>query len=593
MRRKANKKAPAHDRRGYNKNQRREVEVVDTTMKELRSKPNDWSWYAKNAQLVKDYASFPFGYPLGSVVNLTDDVTSAADAIPGVMALYFVPTVGDTQLGPDSALNIATRNIYSFVRHANSGHANYDSPDLMMYLLAMDSIYMYHAFLKRIVGLMPDYSPVNRYYPKQIIEAMGIDYDDVMANIVQLRGYVNQYAIKAGSMCIPSGMTYMARHQWMCSGLYTDSAAAKAQTYIYVPRCFMKFALSGDPAVSSITLTSLPNWAYNYAATTKVSDLIAFGNALIEPVIINEDLNIMSGDILKAYGAGNVSKLELIDESYIVLPQYSQEVISQIENCTIIPSGIVNNADVSNYLVQQTAVGTGYINYGSGAKTNLFIMPITFYGTSTVSQIPKPDKCLWPTPITQKALVNFHWDNVGPEQVMVATRLTNRVQFKAALGSTWRKTQTVSGTGTFSSYVRAYLEYDSETIASEIVVKALMFRYRRKTDGSFTSIHTDMNGEASFVGLPRTGVPTSALLSEALDWVDTMAKAAQFDWHPNVVYNLISYSLSDDPDATDPTVQSSWTLRDTDNYTILDSGNLKELAQTALLSMFDVPQAGR
>lgn len=98
-----------------------------------------------NPQLVKDVASLSFRTPLGSPSGLpsrSNPVGRDRRSIPGIMNLYFVPTIGSSTAGESSAINIAAKNIYSFVRHENSGRINYDAPDLMLYLLALDSAFM-------------------------------------------------------------------------------------------------------------------------------------------------------------------------------------------------------------------------------------------------------------------------------------------------------------------------------------------------------------------------------------------------------------------------------------------------------------------
>lgn len=110
----------------------------------LQDKANDPKWYIVNGQLAKDVASFSFNNALGASFEigthgLTTLVQPKKYSLPGIMTIPYVPSIGYSADGT-SAANIAAKNFYSFVRHQNSGHANYDSPDLMMYLMAMDSI---------------------------------------------------------------------------------------------------------------------------------------------------------------------------------------------------------------------------------------------------------------------------------------------------------------------------------------------------------------------------------------------------------------------------------------------------------------------
>lgn len=204
---------------------------------------NDPSWYTQNSQLALDAGRLSFTWPLGAPIDLTGGrySTSAIDiSIPGVMALTLIPSIGISK-DNSSPINTAARNIYSFVRHANSGHANYDSPDLMMYLLAMDSLYSVYAYMARAYGVLSLYAQRNRYLPEMLVTAMGLDYSDFLGNLANFRYFINTCAVKIGSLCAPNSMPYYARHQWIYSGVYADSPDPKSQLYMYVPAGFWQY----------------------------------------------------------------------------------------------------------------------------------------------------------------------------------------------------------------------------------------------------------------------------------------------------------------------------------------------------------------
>lgn len=164
------------------KNYRRAKEIVDTGDKIERddykyekdshkARPNDWRWYANNQQLLKDFANFPYGAPVGRTVPGYYPTANSGSAVPGLCTIELVPSIGVSK-NENSAINVSARNIYSYVRHRNSGSTNYEAPDLMIYLMAMDSIYSFLSWMKRLYGLMMDYTPYNRYYPKLLAELL-------------------------------------------------------------------------------------------------------------------------------------------------------------------------------------------------------------------------------------------------------------------------------------------------------------------------------------------------------------------------------------------------------------------------------------
>lgn len=540
-------------------------EVAFNEKRDKRSCPNDWQWYAQSPQLVKDYASFPFGDPLGNTLRSGLGKPFTDISIPGICSIYFTPAIGNA-VDANSPINVAARNIYSYVRHVNSGHSNYDAPDLMLYLLAMDSCYMYNEFLKRIARIVLDYSVFTRYYPDGLMVAMGVDPVDVQKNIAKLRGFINIMATKLGSMCVPNSMSYTARHMWMAGSLFLDSNTTKAQTYVYVPSAYLQFGFGGESGtVGLVKAIQAPgNFTGVMTSLATVDDLISFANTLMDPILSNEDMNIMSGDILKAFGDAGVVKLAGITEGEALLPSKIDEVLSQIENAVVMP------IEFSSYVIQQnTAVGGGFL-YPSGIATS----------THTIKSLNGSFLNLTPNALTTalqnnfgstvmyNTLLNFHWDNVQPEDVMVATRLTTIPQFKSV--------SYVKGEDTFS------VTWDLRGVSSEVVTGGRLWALNRLVQGQptvYTYIDFMKYNFVSQVKIGSTGVPNPLT---AANWM------AQFDWAPD----MMSYIVNDDNNANGVLFPAQLSLRDTDNYTFISADELESLATVALLSEFSVPQMG-
>lgn len=312
---KANYRNKNKSKRGYDL---QEVESVDTKSN------NDASWYGANPQILKDAASIAFNINQGSPQSDKNFKLRMA----GIMkiSMYGIPGISDSST---SALNVASRNIYSYVRHANAGHTNYEAPDLMLYLVAMDQAYMFYAWLRRTYALMRTFAQRNRYIPKPLVESMGFNYDDLVKQLSDFRLYINTFAQKCGSLVTPSGMTYFLRHSWLFSNLFADSPNEKAQYVYFNPAGFGKYSPKTSETGGELTYDEI-------ASNMTLEDIIKYGDALLEPLLSDEDINIMSGDILKAYG-DSVNKLGMIDENEAIIPVYNPEVLTQIQNLRVTP----------------------------------------------------------------------------------------------------------------------------------------------------------------------------------------------------------------------------------------------------------------
>lgn len=385
-----------NNRRGNNRGSKETSKDTTTPYQEdTPSQVNDVSWYSANPALLEGSANFSWFNPLGAKWTLdvpTEDISRVVmndQRAPGLMTISLLPGPGVSQ-DATSPINIASRAIYSWVRHANSGHSNFEHADMMMYLLAMDDIYSYYSMLVRIYGLANTYSPLNRYYPKMVIEALGVNFDDLIQNLAQFRYYINSFGAKIGSFAVPGDMSYFKRHQWMYSGIYMDSASPKGQSYAFVPAGFRKYVETQGPGKLAFDY-----WNSNKKRT--VQELINYGNELMNAVVLSEDCNVISGDIIKAFGVDNLFKIGVLDSSYTVQPLYALEVLSQIQNATVFNAAIL----------------------GSGLNVDITQDPTTGNIIYTPLYTTKPS-----APYFGNRLVNMYKDAITPADTMIATRLT-------------------------------------------------------------------------------------------------------------------------------------------------------------------------
>lgn len=354
-------------------------------------KVNDISWYQKNPDLLRAAGNLSFANALGSGINLSNancKLGLAADEqrIPGIATIHTITGPGLSR-SANSGVNIAMRNLYSFVRHANSGHSNYDPVDLMLYLLAMDEAYMAYFRAVRAYGAMFTFNTLNRYAPKALVEALGFDYEDINKNLATFRYAINAYAARINAYAVPTNMPLFKRHAWLFSSIYTDENVSKAQIYAFTTdhyRIYDEKYSKGGRLVAKAWKPKL-----------KVEDWISVANEIADPITTSEDLGIISGDLIKAFGRENLHTLATLADNYVVLPTYVPEVMDQIHNLQAV--GDVELA--SNNIEQDPTIGKG----------NLIYDPIIKSGKNPV--------------LYGDRIIDFKVETPTPEDVIVASRL--------------------------------------------------------------------------------------------------------------------------------------------------------------------------
>lgn len=365
-------------------------------------KYNDPMWYAKNEAMLRDAASYSYNNPVGTTIPyLISKGTSNSTGslvIPSLFSFVIVPSIGISKDAASPA-NLAANNIYSYVRYMNSGSKNYDQPDLMLYLLAMDSLYSCWNWMKRIYGYAFNYSQYDRTVPRSFAAADGVDLQDLYDNLAEFRLFLNRTAAQITSFCVPAVMPYFIRHSWMYSNIYRDSNNNKAQYYTFNPAGFYKYEEVATKFGGSLSFIPLEGFNADSVNGLTFKDLVNYMSNMLNSVAYSEDIGVMSGDILKAYGNDKLFKLTPVESDYRVEPVYNEEVLNQMHNSTIVP-------------VPFTAPNK-VLDVTQDPNTGFLIWNPSFTPSGETNKT-----------YPQNYMINMPWDDVTPANTMVGTRLT-------------------------------------------------------------------------------------------------------------------------------------------------------------------------
>lgn len=403
----------------FSRNQNRKSTYEENSKDDLKGKTsarNDSGWYQADSVLMKDAANLPFPNALGMPLQLRDALSGVSPfngqfTLPGIMRINVVTTPG-TMGDWNDPINVAIRDIYSFVRHQNSGSKNYDAADLGVYFYAYDSCATYYAYLVRIYGTVRTLLMRNRYTPEDLITVMGVDYKNITDNLAQLRAYINTFAARLAAMRVPSDLHFIERHMWLFSHIFADSNTDKCQMYIVNPAAFWEYKVGQTADKTGFFMSEkVPQ----FGALYDFERLTVFGNALLNSVLNSEDFNIMSGDILKAYGDKTFT-ISMISEDYTVPIVYEPEFLLQLHNATVCKLESTLGDDKAQYMkwvIQQDYSTTPNV----GALTaNLDMSLETTEGTTK-------DGFMYALGLGLQQPLDMPVENPTPELVAIATRM--------------------------------------------------------------------------------------------------------------------------------------------------------------------------
>lgn len=507
--------------------------------KKSRKKLNDPSWYVPTDQNIKDVASFSMNYPLGGEVSDLQcgegnkNKITEGYAFPGIMTLELVPTVGVSQ-DQTSAVNLAANSIYNEIRRANSGAKVYDAVDCMQYIIAVASLYSAMSWAQRLYGLANVYSSSNLYLPEAMLRASNIDVADFMFNLNDFRANLNRLSLSINTFAVPDNMPIFKRWWMVYESAYMDSDTAKAQTYMFIPNGFYRYVdtnttLELSRPISSNTVHTVDDVALVGTWTSR--DIINYIQSLVVGITTSEDARTISADIQKAFGT-KLMTVPMIAENYSVVPQYSDEVRTQIMNCVSL------NAESPE--VVKATIGQ------NGAHS--------FLESSVAVESQFRPTVNWPM------WLNFHSKTINPEDVMVATRLTQMTNSNPDITDSDK------------------FNVDLVLCGSEVVSRIVVW-YRTPRMGAGLASHWMSHLVTSAV-LAYEGSMTS-------DDFNAIAYSSMFDWSP-----LIRL-LNEDGEKVDQPLDARFYMPtyigDVDNGFILNREALASLHATALYGEFGLP----
>lgn len=512
--------------------------------------------YGVGSEIVNAAASFPVstttGLKLGLFTPSTATTTVVSDAVPGVMAIAWTPSVGGNEVNP---INAAANSFNSFVVHANSRNRIYTATDLMIVTIAGANLFSMLEVGKRAYGIMRQFNQTNKYVPDALLRAMGFDPDDLRQNYSQMWFDINEMIARSRQVWIPRPeiFPFLERWLWMSTNVYMDSETDRGQYYVFTPRDYLQYnqtwfqtggAVMYNPWYNPSEYgTTLSNTEWNPVPTGHTwAEYKRVMNNMFTSLLNSEDRGIMYGDILKAIGPDKIYAMPDLPVDYTVSPIYDREVLAQIENLTVAP--------VKPFAIMQKyeKIFTNWV-----------------YSSNTPLTSVQLQRMLLP----RKRLLNAHDLVPTPAWNMTSTRLM-------ALGHVGGGTEFISPEPTAT--VQAIVP---ETCGTEIVTDLHIYSYWW-TDNS---ANESLQQQGDLVILPINQylpnlISTSAL--QAFDWAPWI-----WDVDTTEIAKITDKSANSDVAAFELT--SYRAFGDWDVYTTVDVDMLKKANLAALYHEFGVP----
>lgn len=559
--------------------------------------------------------------------------------VGGVMAMPFIPTIGETVDAQDG-INLANITLFNKVRAATGGTSYYEAPDLGIYNIAMSNVYAYYAALIRIYGTVKSYEYDNMYVPEGIMYAHGINWTDVQQHIEDFRGWINLFAHKIEQLRMPSGLNYLRRMTWMNSNVYLDSQVTNSQLYEFVQMAFYqlqegitahayqyyykKQVKAVNYELWHLKLIAAP-WASDGVhingvgtsqAAATVADLIAFGEDLLRPLTNSQDCKYISAGYERAFQ--DFMAVNPISEEFKIYPVYDSNVLAQIENATfyhgLVNYGCVIQEDISinsgnlqsdlRLLQDDPAFGSNYQppaalkGWIDLAKQN--ILQFGQYLSDAEPIINKHDAVdLSPADVMEYTRMITYYNNQVPITLntddQFYSNCVNSEQITAETNKQmqWFELQTYASNVMLPPVLCVFTFINAQQPWKGINKLAIQMQGTEDIQLDQATLAATIPG-ASSAGASAT-VALIQFISNKLylaDYAETLL--SQWDWHPKWVrWNIaLSFGGSASAPTVAETIDYHGMTLDMATYARTNFKQLQDLNRYDMLSQFTLPQLG-
>jgi hypothetical protein len=323
---------------------------------------NDPQFYTKgNEELVKDITPTNFGNIFGiPTAQTTPSGVKWYTRHPGVAVLSYQNTVGVAN-SARSPINKVGNKLFTTIQQHTNYAKSYQPADVMLMMLAYREVITLAHFCAKMLKLAASASTSTAYLPKSIVEACGIDYEDLRNNYPLYKKKIHLALVDASQLNIPK-VTLFDRAAQMASGIYRDHDVDSLKTGIitFRPHSWGKYVISGEEeAVGEIKFTTLT------AGTHSLSEEISAMESAIDSILNYTEFKNISGDIARTFtDFWNIVDVDLESPAQFVYDEYT---LSQIRNASLPFYGMT--AATEDFTISQDTSGGGYLEAKPAFRT--------------------------------------------------------------------------------------------------------------------------------------------------------------------------------------------------------------------------------
>lgn len=288
---------------------------------------NDFSWWSKVPELLRDAANFKCNYVAGDRIAGND----IPFVVPGVLAVKMKSVYGCDAKATDP-INVWARDLYLKMFHNYRPASGYSASDLAIAVLAAIEAVKVIAKYERIYGIINRYSRLNINMPLVEASALGLSASTVsylQGHMSDFRYDLNFLIRKAQRLCVPKDISALADAISLFGYEYLDHENARAQIIMFDSD---EFGVYSDTALSSGGSISFNEFTASNLFDFTGDNMCTALSDVLDALLGSDSIQRIYADMVVWFGQDAMLAFVPIPEDYIVAPAYSESMLHKLHN---------------------------------------------------------------------------------------------------------------------------------------------------------------------------------------------------------------------------------------------------------------------
>jgi hypothetical protein len=242
----------------------------------------------------------------------------------------FEPVLGEAEGFTTSPFYLAFKRIYDIQRGKNRGATNYTVADTLQYYFPLMTIAATIASIQRMIKIAKHPELASRATIHDMLYTMGVNPDDVYANIANLETRVARLLSILNENPLPAELPVLKRWIWLSSFVFKDSTERNFTSIIMMPASYHTINTSYHEYLTR--RTDGFNWEPgDDNEYPQICALLDEMEATVRSIMSNVTMQAIAGDIINGF-EGKLVKWDA-DADYSDSPYiYDEEFLLQYQN---------------------------------------------------------------------------------------------------------------------------------------------------------------------------------------------------------------------------------------------------------------------